>query len=621
MRSIKKLFALVITLGILIFLASCGSSSGIVANMEYTATTTTIKITATFAESEEVKKVTAYIKEYSVDSSGTETYKETKNLSFSNDIYTRANPVEFTGLTKNSKYNYKLYVKTDNYTEEIKTLEASTSNAGDTEENSIEIKTTEDFNNICNNLSAHYTLMNDLDFAGVTLSTAITATSSERFKGTFDGNNKTIKNVTFSSATNIGLFPYTDGATIKNLTVDTVVADFSTGRTTANIGALIGGAESTKVENVTVKNVNFSIQGNSSAELNVGGVVGMSEKSTFTSTKSENVSINFSRSRLKVNVGLFAGVFKSGRSVGKITIEGNEVSLLADKCSGSGKIEAMAYYPSSEGFTHIGGFAGDISSSSLLQDSYSNAEIIVSKDTTSSYANKYSLAVGGFVGCNNGGSMKISKCLSKAAITVTAGVIPTSTNGNYRQFDESLMPADSEIASYISELTAALDEEYNTFVSADYTTEKYASITTTKDAAKNNINNSTTCRDALDFYNAAVTDMNNVEKIVNSTTMTTSSATDKYFACIGGFAGRLHQYIASISDCIYMSTGKGVTVMAKDTQEITEDETTTDVQVLFKSNTVGKNDDAPEKITNLVEWSSTLDISSFGDYVKAFLAN
>ena len=139
MKSIKKLFALVVTLGILIFLASCGSSSGIVANMEYTATTTTIKITTTFAESEEVKKVTAYIKEYSVNSSDEETFKETKNLSFSNDIYTRANPVEFTGLTKNSKYIYKLYVKTDNYTEEIATLEASTSNAGDTEENSIEI--------------------------------------------------------------------------------------------------------------------------------------------------------------------------------------------------------------------------------------------------------------------------------------------------------------------------------------------------------------------------------------------------------------------------------------------------------------------------------------------------
>ena len=255
-----------------------------------------------------------------------------------------------------------------------------------------------------------------------------------------------------------------------------------------------------------------------------------------------------------------------------------------------------------------------------------NATIIVSKDTTSNYANKYSLAVGGFVGCNNSGSMKISKCLAKAAITVTAGVIPTSTNGSYKQFDESVMPADSEVASYITELTTALDEEYATFASSDYATEKYASITTIKDTAKNNINNSTTCRAALDYYNAAVVDMNKVEKTVDSTTMTTSTADTKYFACVGGFAGHLHQYIASISDSIYMAAGKGVSVLAKDTQSFTETddqgvETTTDVQVLFKSNTVGKNDDAAEKITNLVEWSSTLDISSFGEYVKTFLQN
>lgn len=526
MKSIKKLFALVFTLGIFAFLAACSSSSGIKGNMEYTSTTTTIKITTTFAENDKLKSSSFSIKEYSLDSSGNETFKETKDLSFSNDIYTRANPVEFKGLTKDSKYLYKLYVKSNNYTEEIATLEAKTSSTGDSEDNSIEIKSTDDFNNISNNLTAHYVLMDNLDFKDITLSTAITATSSERFKGTFDGNGYTIKNLTFTSAANIGLFPYTDGATIKNLTIDTVVADFSTGRATANIGALIGGAEATKVENVTVKNVTYTIQGNSSAELNVGGVVGNAKRSTFSSVNAENVSINFTRSRLKVNAGLFAGIL-SEKSVGKITIEDNEVSLLADKCSASGKIEAVAYYPSSEGYTHIGGFAGDVSSSSLLQDSYSNVEIKVSKDTTESYSNKYSLAVGGFVGANNVGSMKINKCLAKAAINVTSG-----------------------------------SEDDN---------------------------------------------------------LTTSSATDKYFACIGGFAGHLHKYISSISNSIYMSSGEGIVVVAKETQEITEDGQTSDVKVLFTSNTVGKNDDSQDKVTDLVEWSDTLDISSFGENVKKFI--
>ena len=75
-------------------------------------------------------------------------------------------------------------------------------------------------------------------------------TEEHPFKGTYDGQGYVIKNLSLTNGdtaigTNVGLFGYTDGATIKNLTlVDGSVTGFD------NVGAVVGYAKNTTFENV-----------------------------------------------------------------------------------------------------------------------------------------------------------------------------------------------------------------------------------------------------------------------------------------------------------------------------------------------------------------------------------
>ena len=408
-------------------MASCGNSSGVKGAMTVkTVSTNRIVLSIGFDANENLKtkKATASVKEYKYDESAEENQSlvEEKAVGLTESNYTQAT-LEFTGLTKNTKYIYELYVKYNNIQEKIVTIEQTTSNAGESEETAIKITSEAEFNAIKDNVSGYYILENDLDFTNVPLNTGLSATSSERFKGTFDGNGHTIRNVNFSSAANVGLFAYTEKATIKNLILENVVGDFSSGRASINLGALIGCAEKTTVENVKVSNVTFDIQGNQSAEINVGGIVGKADSCTFSDVDAEIIDIEFTRCRLKVTAGLFAGTL-TGKS---LVTDANRNTILAESCNATGSISAVLYYQTSEGHSIIGGFAGNISSSSLIYDCVANADILVTKDTTSSFANKYFLAVGGFVGANyTGNGIELDKCLAEADIEVYAGAIPTN---------------------------------------------------------------------------------------------------------------------------------------------------------------------------------------------------
>jgi hypothetical protein len=76
------------------------------------------------------------------------------------------------------------------------------------------------------NTTVHYRQECDLDLveAGYTNWTGIgTGTVANAFRGVYDGNSKTISNVSISAGeSGQGLFRYTDSATIKNLNLDGV---------------------------------------------------------------------------------------------------------------------------------------------------------------------------------------------------------------------------------------------------------------------------------------------------------------------------------------------------------------------------------------------------------------
>lgn len=131
------------------------------------------------------------------------------------------------------------------------------------------IKTAQDLQNIKNNLSGKYILMNDIDLSSISNWTSI-GSSSAAFKGELNGNGYTISNLNISesSQTQNGLFGYTNGAIIKNLFIDNANVDINT--TSGGAGIVVGQATNSTISNVHVSNSSVS---SVSAGLIAGGLV------------------------------------------------------------------------------------------------------------------------------------------------------------------------------------------------------------------------------------------------------------------------------------------------------------------------------------------------------------
>lgn len=128
-------------------------------------------------------------------------------------------------------------------------------------------------------------IKNMLEEYGVTHLTI--GTKDRPFKGTFDGQNHTIKGLVYDPGIikdpNSGLFSFTDGATIKNLTVkDASIESVYQG------GIIVGHAKNTHLENLTVLNSKLKISpANNVVSLITnlgfcgGGISGLMENSTM----------------------------------------------------------------------------------------------------------------------------------------------------------------------------------------------------------------------------------------------------------------------------------------------------------------------------------------------------
>ena len=120
----------------------------------------------------------------------------------------------------------------------------------------VEIRTTDDLMKIDDsdvNLSLDYILMDDLDFTGKTF--APIGSDNHPFTGTFNGNNHTISNITFSDnkMDYVGLFSFTDGASISSLSLEYINL---TG--CGYVGGLIGQANNTSISNSSLNNSNLT---------------------------------------------------------------------------------------------------------------------------------------------------------------------------------------------------------------------------------------------------------------------------------------------------------------------------------------------------------------------------
>lgn len=437
MKKLKGLLAgLILSIGLLILAACGGKSSGISAKdvaMELSfinKNSATIKLT--FSENDNISNgsATFYVMAYKYED-GEETSGLRQDVKFSGDKYT-SSTVSFSSLTSDQEYHFVLFLTFNKSSKKILTIEGTTSTYV-----SEEIKTTDDFkNNLVNDTDGDFILTSDLDFSvdGTDETLSLFSSEAKAFMGTLDGGEyddngnlikcHTIKNFKLStSGTYNGLFGYLKNATIKNLIIESVSLEV-TNKTTSNIGALAGYCEGSNIENVTVKSVSYVIStssGTTTSEINTGGVVGFTKRSSFSNVVASNVYIEFTSVKTRITVGLFAG---------KISGDALKDNIVAKDCGASGILNIVGDFATSSsdtGYIYVGGFVGSLNASGAILDSYSEIEATYSNKRQDSRS--FDLFIGGFVGANglDSSMMYINNCLALVhSIKAFAGVLPES---------------------------------------------------------------------------------------------------------------------------------------------------------------------------------------------------
>lgn len=128
----------------------------------------------------------------------------------------------------------------------------------------ILISTPQDLDNVRNNLLGYYKLTNDIDMSEFGNFIPI-GTSSNKFKGTFDGAGFKIKNLTINiSSQNVGLFGFTENATIQNVGIENANV---TSNMQNYVGILVGYTFTTTI-------IKCYTSGQLNGQYGVGGLVG-----------------------------------------------------------------------------------------------------------------------------------------------------------------------------------------------------------------------------------------------------------------------------------------------------------------------------------------------------------
>jgi len=235
-----------------------------------------------------------------------------------------------------------------------------------------------------------YYLFNDIDFTGFNW-TYNSTNNAVTFRGTLDGNGKTLSNLTLyhnsSSYQYLGIFPRMLGGSVYNLTLSNVnlsLGSTALGGTSIRAGLITGNAYglTNTISNITI--INSGVRATSSA--GAGGLVG----SVTIATTIVNID-NIKATGLKV----FNKSSYTGGLVGVISRSGAQVNI------SDVDIQGEVYSYSSTSYT--GGIVGRIVSGAKLTTSRAIVEMTTQNtlETNSTYYLKYSNRyLGGFIGYN-----------------------------------------------------------------------------------------------------------------------------------------------------------------------------------------------------------------------------
>lgn len=247
-----------------------------------------------------------------------------------------------------------------------------------------------------------FKLSADIDLAGHFWVPIGTFTPSQKyFSYTFDGNGKTISNMTIgtqiypSTLKEIGLFGYVYGATIKDLNLANISVYAELGDSRIMGGGLVGQGLGSTITGVSVSGV-INVSSTSPYMSGLGGIAGV--------LSSSGMSPNFIFSKV-VNCSSEVSIIARGLYISAGGLIGDCKDSYITKCYSTQDILG-------EGAKYAGGLIGLAGNKGKITDSYALGDVIGSSDTDSgglighSYFDVEScFALGNVTGCFVGGGL------------------------------------------------------------------------------------------------------------------------------------------------------------------------------------------------------------------------
>ena len=210
-------------------------------------------------------------------------------------------------------------------------------------------------------LDSYYQLTDNIDMSSEA-SLPVIGSFSNRFKGTFDGGNKTITGLTIIGSDNTGLFAYIDGGgTVKDLTLDDI---------TVSGGMLTGGIAGESEGTITGCQI---IGGTVTGDEDAGGIVGLNHDALVENCFSSCEVIGIGLRNTGGIAGSNEGVLRKCYATGDVSgidyvggIVGKSVNVV-EKCYATGDVD---------GNDNIGGVAGIVTDDhSLVQNCYATGAV------------------------------------------------------------------------------------------------------------------------------------------------------------------------------------------------------------------------------------------------------
>ncbi|MBP2645851.1 MAG: hxuA 2 [Firmicutes bacterium] len=291
-----------------------------------------------------------------------------------------------------------------------------------------------DLQNMSENLSGTYALMQNIDCSSISSFTPIGTSSSSAFTGKLYGFGHTISDLTITDTTTAyaGLFGYTSGATISNLILDnvTVTGSYTSGTYT---GALAGYAASSTISNVSVtgsSSTSTTTGTNITGNYSTGGLVGYAYSSTISDCAVTDSTVTWTGTGYSNSgAGGLIGWQQYGttsNSYSTATVKGNGTSTgyglgglvgvlksgTISQCYASGSVSGTYGYG-------VGGLVGW--GSGTITNSYATGAV-------KGYAR-----VGGFIGQDDGAT--ITNCYATGTVSTSSS--STSTHGGFTGYVNS----------------------------------------------------------------------------------------------------------------------------------------------------------------------------------------